>query len=98
LRERRNGIVHDDAGSDQILTLVHELKGYVESLIHFHLAHRGSFATLPDVAQFLDLPPDLDKLKELQQLYRRAARFRQPRPEEEEPGASSAETEVGTPV
>ena len=94
LRERRNGIVHFDVGSDLAITLVYQVKGYVESLIHFHLTNRGTFADLRDVAQFLDLPPEPEKLNELKALYRRAVRFRRPAEEPE----TGAEPQAATPT
>jgi len=78
LRERRNAIVHHGTDTTDAFVLASAVKAYIEALIDFNLRSRRTFATLKEVAEYLDLPPDVGKLQRLMALHRRAYRFRQP--------------------
>ncbi len=69
LRDHRNRTVHAGRDSDNIETLVYQLKRYVEALIEFHLRNIFRFDSLRSAAEFMDLPHDIallsDKIKQL---------------------------------
>ena len=77
LRNYRNLSVHSDKSSEQIETMVFQLKRYVEKLIFFHLNNTGKFNKLSEACDFLDLPTDHSILKNKISLYRKALKFRE---------------------
>ena len=70
LKDFRNGLVHRGFQSNEIETMLYQLKMFVEDLINFHLHNSFRFSSLQEACQFLDLPiepKDLDKkIKSLQ--------------------------------
>jgi hypothetical protein len=83
LRAKRNSGVHADVGSNAARGLVWQLKRYVEKAFRLHIVKRGEFETRKDAADFMDLPPSLEKLnadvealRERLRLYGRAIEFR----------------------
>ena len=76
LRESRNDFVHSNEYSDDIEIYIYQLKRYVEALLRFHLGLGKSFASIQEVAEFLDLPTENKALSKRLWLYRFAKRFR----------------------
>jgi hypothetical protein len=72
LIDYRNKTVHAGHETQAIETLLFQLKRYVERCLGFHLWFRPRFGSIPEVARFLDLPPEQEKLRESVQLLRRA--------------------------
>lgn len=65
LRRHRNSYIHAGEGSDQIGAYVHQLRGYVEEMLTFHLQRSPRFSSLDEVTQFLDMPPDPRDIRRL---------------------------------
>ena len=63
LTNHRNRFVHAGSDTDDIESLVFQLKRYVDALLLFHLGNRFGFSSRNEAALFMDLP--LNK-KELQ--------------------------------
>lgn len=74
LTNHRNRFVHVGSESENIESLVFQLKRYVNALLLFHLGNRFGFASRAEAAQFMDLPTsksELDlKILRLQQARR----------------------------
>jgi hypothetical protein len=58
LREYRNKSVHAGSESNDIESLVYQLKRYVETLIEFHVGNKFRFSSIADAAEFMDFPID----------------------------------------
>jgi hypothetical protein len=71
LTNHRNRFVHVGSETEDIESLVFQLKRYVDALLLFHLGNRFGFDTRPEAARFMDQPPDKMELtlriKRLQQ-------------------------------
>lgn len=78
LRAHRNAIIHKGLAHRDTETFVYQLKGYVEAIIRFHLGSKPVFRNLADAAEFLDLPTDLEKLRERLDMHTRALTYRAP--------------------
>lgn len=63
LRSSRNRAVHAGEETEEIETLVYQLKLYIEQLIFFHIYNTFGFSSLRETAEFLDLPPNTSLLK-----------------------------------
>ena len=62
LRRLRNDVVHYASPADDQDFRALELKGYVESLLLFHLGRGARFETLEQACEFLDLTQDVAQL------------------------------------
>ena len=72
LTNHRNRFVHAGSDTDDIESLVFQLKRYVEALLLFHLGNRFGFSSRAEAASFMDIPPnhlDIDsRIKRLEQV------------------------------
>ena len=76
LRDFRNKTIHaDSSGNPDTQTYLYQLKNYVERLIIYHLTNRMKFQKLSEAANFLDLSPNIELLKEKLELYKRGINF-----------------------
>ncbi len=75
LRNYRNRTVHTGDETQEIETLLHQLRQYVECLLEFHLANRLGFSRLTETAEFLHQPTDLPFLQKRLLMTKRAIRF-----------------------
>lgn len=64
LRQYRNHSVHTGSSQHDIDVHVYQLKGYIERLLRFHLVNQFKFIDLAEAGRFMDLPPDINALKE----------------------------------
>jgi flagellar hook protein FlgE len=64
LRQYRNHSVHTGSSQHDIDVHTYQLKGYVEQLLRFHLVNQFKFVDLAEAGRFMDLPPDINALKE----------------------------------
>lgn len=71
----RNRLVHVGSDSEDIESLVFQLKRYVDTLLLFHLGNRFGFTSRSEAALFMDLPPDAKKLKQKAHRLQQALRF-----------------------
>src|SRR6185369_1080410 len=76
LREYRNQAIHANVTTEEIESYLYHLKNIVESLFYFHFAKKFQFASLQEAASFLDLPADIDMLKERIDLMKNALKYR----------------------
>jgi hypothetical protein len=76
LKEFRNAHVHEDASSDSVEIYLYQLKNYVEDLLSFHLTTGNRFETLDDVSEFMDVPPEIEKIRRRKRILESAERFR----------------------
>lgn len=58
LKDYRNKSVHAGSESNDIESLLYQLKRYVEVLIEFHVGSKFRFSSIADAAEFMDLPKD----------------------------------------
>lgn len=79
LRDLRNGLIHDDRSRNKMLTHVYQLKSFIEALINFHLFQGAHFKTFTEACEFLDLPTDVNTLKDRLRIYNLASEFRSKR-------------------
>lgn len=79
LGEFRNRLVHagDDMSASE--SKLYSLKGYVESVLLFHVMNGSDFATLSEAVEYLDLPSSSEELKRRLRLLQKAARMRAPK-------------------
>lgn len=63
LADFRNRLVHAGSDSDDIESLVFQLKRYVDALLVFHLGNRFGFESRAEAAAFMESPSDTVKLK-----------------------------------
>lgn len=75
LKRSRNRAVHAGEETEEIETLVYQLKLYVEQLIFFHIYNSFGFSSLRETAEFLDLPPNASLLKGRIKLFQKAVKF-----------------------
>jgi hypothetical protein len=80
LREYRNSCIHAGSESTQAKTYCFQLQQHFRPLVFFHIGNAGRFQTLQEANNFLDMPANLEALRELQKTVARARRFRTPRP------------------
>jgi len=73
LRRHRNSYIHAAEGSEQIGAYVHQLRGYVEEMLTFHLQSSFRFSSLEEVTKFLDMPPDPRDIRQLVQTREKEA-------------------------
>lgn len=71
----RNRFVHTGSDSENIESLVFQLKRYVDSLLLFHLGNGFGFSSRSEAALFMDMPPDAAKLKQRARRLQQALRF-----------------------
>jgi hypothetical protein len=77
LKSYRNLAVHAGEETEEIETLVYQLKLYVEQLIFFHIYNTLGFLSMQETADFLNLPPNASVLKGRIKLFQKAVRFHQ---------------------
>jgi hypothetical protein len=75
LRNYRNRAVHAGEETEEIETLLIQLKFYVEQLLFFHIYNKLGFSSMPEAAEFMDLPHDTSVLKKQIKLLEKAVRF-----------------------
>lgn len=63
LTNHRNRFVHAGSDTNDIESLVFQLKRYVDTLLLFHLGNKFGFSTRNEAALFMDLPPSKSELK-----------------------------------
>ncbi|MBI1284264.1 MAG: hypothetical protein GC183_08000 [Thiobacillus sp.] len=63
LTSHRNRFVHVGSETEDIESLVFQLKRYVDVLLLFHLGNRLGFDSRSEAARFMDQPPDKMELK-----------------------------------
>jgi hypothetical protein len=78
LRDVRNGMIHKDRTRRSMDIYLYQLKGFVETLVKFHIRSGKSFSSLSTAGQFLDLPADPKTLEAQIAERRRALRYRAP--------------------
>lgn len=71
----RNRLVHVGSESEDIESLVFQLKRYVDSLLLFHLGNRFGFTSRGEAALFMDLPAEATELKQRARRLQQALRF-----------------------
>lgn len=76
LRDVRNGLVHDDRSRIDLRVYIYQLKWFIEQAFSFHLRVGGTFKSLAEASEFLDLPYNTDILREKAALYQKALRFK----------------------
>ena len=75
LTSHRNRFVHVGSETDDIESLVFQLKRYVDALLLFHLGNRFGFKSRSEAAQFMDQPPDRIELELRAKRLQQAMRF-----------------------
>lgn len=75
LRQYRNRFVHEGKDSSHVEALLYRLKRYVEVLLRFHIARTGTFSSLSEFGEFLDMPDDLQKINSIIRNCKMAKRF-----------------------
>jgi hypothetical protein len=75
LTNYRNRFVHVGSQSEDIESLVFQLKRYVDALLLFHLGNRLGFKSRAEAASFMDLPADASELRRRQGRLQQALRF-----------------------
>lgn len=76
LREYRNASVHFDKGNSEMETYLYQIKGYVETLIGFHVNNRYGFETIQEAAGFLSSSHEDEALKKQIEKLNFARKFR----------------------
>lgn len=77
LRCYRNSTVHSgEEPTGQTESYVYQLKRYVEQLIRFHIWVGVRFSSFDEAASFLDLQPDVAKLRAQQKIINSAIKYR----------------------
>ncbi len=71
----RNRTVHAGYTSEDIETLLYQLKRYVERCLFFHIFSAPDFASIDKAAEFMNLPPDLPELQRRAWLLERALKY-----------------------
>ncbi len=79
LREYRNAYVHRGHDSVHAKQYCFQLQQCFRLLFKFHIGHVGGFKSLEEANEYLDLPQDLAKLRELKDKVGQAIRYRTPR-------------------
>lgn len=75
LRDYRKKFVHAGSESNDIESLMYQLKRYVEVLIEFHVGNRYRFSSIADAAEFMDLPNNKDSIDRKISKLRYAKKF-----------------------
>lgn len=75
LKDYRNRAVHAGEETEEIETLVFQLKSYVERLLFFHLHNNMGFSNMKETMEFLDLPPGTPTLKKKMKMIKGAIRY-----------------------
>jgi len=75
LRDYRNRAVHSGSGNQDIETFLYQLKNFVESALEFLVANKFDLKNLNEVAQFLDLPDDIETLSKRIRLIKNALKY-----------------------
>ena len=75
LTNHRNRFVHVGSETEDIESLVFQLKRYVDALLLFHLGNRFGFASRTEASLFMDLPPNKDELDLRIRRLQQARRF-----------------------
>jgi len=83
LREYRNSNVHAGEESQAAKTHCFQLQMYYVNAAWFYIRNGKRFANLDEANQFLDLPPDVPKLRSRLKLIKGAIKFMTPRAAEE---------------
>ncbi len=73
LRRYRNHYVHAGEGSEQTGAYLHQLRFYAETLLKFHLENSAKFSSLDRAIRFLDLPSDVDDIRDIIQTQEQVA-------------------------
>lgn len=63
LANYRNSFVHTGSDTNNIESLVFQLKRYVDNLLIFHIGNRFGFESRNEAALFMDFPPNKNELK-----------------------------------
>lgn len=71
----RNRTVHAGYTSEDIETLLYQLKRYVERCLLFHIFSAPDFPSIDKAAEFMNLPPDLPELQRRAWLLERALKY-----------------------
>lgn len=75
LTGHRNRFVHVGSETEDIESLVFQLKRYVDALLLFHLCNRFGFDSRSEAARFMDQPPDKEELKRREKRLQQARKF-----------------------
>jgi len=75
LRNYRNRAVHAGEETEEMETLLFQLKFYVEQLLFFHIYNTLGFSSMQETAEFLHIKPDAMVLKKQIKLLEKAVRF-----------------------
>lgn len=75
LTSHRNQFVHVGSETEDIESLVFQLKRYVDALLLFHLGNRFGFNSRSEAARFMDQPPDKVELRRLERRIQQARKF-----------------------
>ncbi len=76
LTVHRNRFVHVGSETEDIESLVFQLKKYVDELLVFHIVNRFGFISRADAAQFMGHSPDVGKLELQAKRIRQALKYR----------------------
>jgi hypothetical protein len=75
LTNHRNRFVHVGSDTEDMESLVFQLKRYVDALLLFHLGNRFGFDSRAEAAQFMDQPTDKKELRLKAKRLQQATRF-----------------------
>ena len=75
LTSYRNRFVHVGSETEDIESLVFQLKRYVDALLLFHIGTHFGFDSLSEAARFMDQPPDKVELKLRARRIEQASKF-----------------------
>lgn len=75
LTNHRNRFVHVGSETEEIESLVFQLKRYVDALLLFHLGNRFGFTSREEAARFMDLPVGRSELKLRKKRLEQAERY-----------------------
>ena len=78
LRENRNMAVHRGWMPHDAKTNCYLVQRYFNAMFIAHLKHHGRFKTYKEMTDYLDLPPDIDRLKERARMIEIAVKYRSP--------------------
>jgi hypothetical protein len=71
----RNRFVHVGSETEDIESLVFQLKRYVDALLKFHLGNGFGFSSRSEAARFMDHPPDTMELNQRAKRIQQARKF-----------------------
>lgn len=75
LTNHRNRFVHVGSETEDIESLVFQLKRYVDQLFLFHIGNRFGFESRAEAARFMDLPPEKAELNQRLRRLQQAKKF-----------------------